>query len=182
MQSATESGVRSDDFGLQGTATQARIIHMKQQLIAAVDGSRARYYSVETRTTPQGEEKNKLVEVESLINPANRMNDGDLYSESRPGLRSASGGGPAHGVDDKRDAHNDETNRKFAKLVLERMAELIRDRDIKSAILAAGPKMLGHMRDNKNLLPYIDIGELPKHLTELSPHELCLRLEASDLL
>lgn len=155
---------------------------MEQQLIAVVDGSRARYFSVDSRTTPQGEKKPTLVEVDTLINPANRMNDGELYSESRPGLRSASGGGPAHGVDDRRDAHNDENNRKFAKLVLQKMAEIIREKDIKSAILAAGPKMLGHMRDNKNLLPYIDIGELPKHLTELSPHELLQRLEASDLL
>ena len=155
---------------------------MEQQLIAAVDGSRARFFSVGTRTTPQGEEKNKLVEVETLINPANRMNDGDLYSDSRPGTRSASGGGPAHGVDDRRDSHNEETNRKFAKLVLERMSDLIKEREIKSAILAAGPKMLGYMRDNRNLLPYIDIGELPKHLTELSPHDLCLRLEAANLL
>ncbi len=155
---------------------------MEKQLISVVDGSRARYFSVGTRVTPDGTEKSKLVEVETLINPSNRLKDGDLFSESRPGLRSGSGGGPAHGVDDKRDAHHDEVDRKFAKLVLVRMAELIREHEVTYAILAAGPKMLGHLRDNRDLLPRVEIGELPKHLTELSPHDLCLRLEAAQLL
>ncbi len=155
---------------------------MEHQLVAVVDGSRARYFSVGTRVTPNGEEKNKLVEVETLVNPSNRLKDGDLFSESRPGLRSGSGGGPAHAVDDRREAHHEEADRKFAKLVLTKMAELIRKREVTYAILAAGPKLLGHLRDNRGILPRVDIGELPKHLTELSPHDLCLRLEAAELL
>lgn len=154
----------------------------EEQLIAVVDGARARFFVVGTRSTPSGEEKNKLDEVETLINPAHRTKDSDLFSENRPGLRKAYAGGPGHGVDDKRDAHTDEFDRKFAKLVLERMAALIRDRGVASAILAAGPRMLGHLRDNRGMLPRVDIGELPKHLTELSPHELCLRLEADGLI
>jgi protein required for attachment to host cells len=156
---------------------------MEQLIIAAVDGSRARYFSRGTRVTPQGEEKNQLTEVETLVNPANRMKDGDKYSDNRPGLQSASGGGgPAHGVDDRRDSHNDEVERKFAKLVLQKMSELINKHEASSGIIAAGPKMLGHLRDNRDLLPRVNIGELPKHLTELSAHDLCLRLEADDLL
>lgn len=155
---------------------------MDQQLIAVVDGSRARYFSVGTRVVPNGEEKNKLVEVETLINPSNRLKAEDLFSESRPGIQSASGGGPAHGVDDRRDAHHDEEDRKFAKLVLEKMSELIRANEVTYAILAAGPKMLGHLRNNRDLLPHVDIEELPKHLTELSPHDLCNRLEDAKLI
>lgn len=154
---------------------------MQQQLIAVVDGSRARYFSVETRVTPRGAEKNKLVEIETLINPANRLKDGDLFADSRSGQRSAFAGGPSHGVDDRRDSHHDEDDRKFAKLVLSTLADLIRSREIDYAILAAGPKMLGHLRENRELLPRTEIGELPKHLTELSAHELCLRLEADNL-
>jgi protein required for attachment to host cells len=155
---------------------------MEQQLIAVVDGSRARYFSVGTRTTPSGEEKNKLTEVETLVNPENRLKDGEIFSESRPGTRAGAGGATAHGVDDRRDAHHTETDRKFAKQVLTRMAELIEESDVTYAILAAGPKMLGHLRDNRGLLPRVDVGELPKHLTELSAHDLCLRLEAASLL
>jgi protein required for attachment to host cells len=155
---------------------------MEEQLIAVIDGARARFFNVGTRVTPSGEEKNKLVEVETLINPAHRIKDSELYSESRPGLRKAFAGGPGHGVDDRRDAHAEESDRKFAKLVLEKMAELIRDRDVKFAILAAGPMMLGHLREHRGLLPRVEIGELPKHLTELSAHDLCLRLEADGLI
>ncbi len=132
--------------------------------------------------TPDGAYKHKLVEVETLVQPAHRARDGELYSDSRPGLRSAFAGGPGHAVDDRRDAHNDELERKFARLVVEKMAELIRARDVSYAIIAAGPKMLGHLREHRDLLPRVEIGELPKHLTELSPHDLCLRLEADDLI
>lgn len=155
---------------------------MEQQLIAVVDGARARYFSVRVRVTPSGEEKNMLVEVETLINPSHRLKDGDLFSDSRPGLRKAFAGGPGHGVDDKRNAHTVEFERKFAKLVLAKMAELIREHSVTYAILAAGPMMLGHLREHRKLLPRVEIGELPKHLTELSPHQLCLRLEADELI
>ena len=155
---------------------------MDEQLIAVVDGARARYFTVGARQTPSGEEKNKLLEVETLVNPAHRLNDGELFSDNRPGLRKAFAHGPGHGVDDKRDAHTDEFDRKFAKLVIEKLAELIRDHDTKYAILAAGPKMLGHLREYRDLLPRVEIGELPKHLTELSAHDLCLRLEADELI
>ncbi len=113
-----------------------------------------------------------LVEVETLINPAHRLKDGDLFSDSRPGLRKAFAGGPGHGVDDKRNAHTVEFERKFAKLVLAKMADLIREYGVTYAILAAGPTMLGHLREHRKLLPRVEIGELPKHLTELSPHQL----------
>ncbi len=127
-------------------------------------------------------EKNKLTEVETLVNPENRLRDGELFTESRPGIRSGGAGGTAHGVDDRRDSHHTETDRKFAKQVLAKFAELIESGDVRYAILAAGPKMLGHLRDNRNILPHINVGELPKHLTELSAHDLCKRLEAADLL
>lgn len=155
---------------------------MASQLVAVVDGARARFYSVGTRSTPQGEEKNRLEEVATLINPAHRTRDGDLYSESRPGLRQAHAGGPAHGVDDRRDAHAAELERRFSSLVLEQLGALMREHAANRVILAAGPRMLGYLRDDRTSLPSADIGELPKHLTELSPHELCLRLDADGLL
>ena len=155
---------------------------MEQQLIAVVDGSRARYFSVGTRKTPTGEEKKKLTEVETLVNLENRLKDGELFTETRPGTRAGAAGATAHGVDDRRDAHHTETDRKFAKLVLAKMAELIDKDQVTYAILAAGPKMLGHLREHRGLLPRVDVGELPKHLTELSAHELCVRLEAADLI
>jgi protein required for attachment to host cells len=154
----------------------------EEQLVAVVDGARARYFTVGTRVVPGGAEKNKLVEIETLINPAHRIKDGDLFSDPRPGLRKAFAGGPGHGVDDKRDAHTAEFDRKFAKLVVKRMAELIREHRVSYAILAAAPMMLGHLREYRNVLPRVEIGELPKHLTELSPHELCQRLEADELI
>jgi protein required for attachment to host cells len=155
---------------------------MANQMIAAVDGARARFFMVGTRSTPNGEEKKKLDEIESLINPAHRTKDGDLFSESRPGSRKAHAGGPGHGVDDKREAHTDEYDRKFAQLVMDKLTELIRDNDVSNVILASGPRMLGHLRDRKANLAGCAVGELQKHLTELSPHDLCLRLESDDLI
>lgn len=155
---------------------------MAQQLIVVVDGARARFYTVGYRTTPSGERKNRLEEVATLVNPEHRTKDSDIFSESRPGLRKSGRGGPGHGVDDGRAAHHDDVERKFASDVLSQLAALIRDHGAQRVILAAAPRMLGYLRDNKTPLPRADIGELPKHLTELTPHELCARLEADDLL
>jgi protein required for attachment to host cells len=155
---------------------------LASQLVAVVDGARARYYLVATRSTPKGEEKNRLEEIKTLINPAHRIKDGDVYTESRPGLRKAYAGGPGHGVDDRRDAHAAEVERRFSNLVLEELAGLMRDHDARRVILAAGPRMLGFLRDTRTPLPRAEIGELPKHLTELSHHELCLRLDADGLI
>lgn len=155
---------------------------MEEQLVVTVDGSRARYFAVGARVAYDGTQRHALTEIETLVNPGFRSKDGELYSDSRPGLRAAFAGGPGHAVDDRRDAHHDEIERKFARLVVERMAALIRERDARYAILAAGPTMLGHLREHRELLPRVEIGELPKHLTELSAHELCVRLDADGLL
>jgi protein required for attachment to host cells len=155
---------------------------MAKQLVAVIDGARARYYVVGTRTGLGGAERNKLEEVASLINPEHRVKDAELYSESRPGVRQAPAGGPGHGVHDHRDAHADEVERRFASMVLKELADQIRQHDANNVILAAAPRMLGFLRDNRTPLPQIPIGELPKHLTELSPHDLCERLEADGLL
>jgi protein required for attachment to host cells len=148
---------------------------MTEQLVAAVDGARARVFSVGERTTPQGEKKKTLEEIETLINPAHRTKDGDLYSDSRPGSRQSMG--TAHGVDDKREAHNAEFDRKFAQLVMDKLRDLARSEGARAVVLAAGPRMMGHLRDRKVALPNVVVGELPKHLTELSAHDLCRRLE-----
>jgi len=156
---------------------------MTDQLIAVVDGARARFFATGGRKTPRGEEKKKLDEIETLINPAHRVKDADMFSDLRPGSRRASVGGAAHGFDDKRDAHAEEFDRKFAQLVLEKLAHLVADNHAKAVILAAGPRMLGHLRDQRVSMPDgVVVGEFPKQLTDLSAHELCLRLQADDLI
>ncbi len=155
---------------------------MATQLVAVVDGARARFYAVDTRQTPQGEERKWLEEIESLVNPDRRTRDSDLYSESRPGLRQSHGGGPAHAVDDGRDAHAAEIERRFAALVLAKLHALMQGHAASRIVLAAGPRMLGYLRDARTSLPPEDVSEVPKHLTELSPHELCQRLESDGLL
>ncbi len=138
----------------------------EEQLVAVVDGARARYFAVGSRAAPGGTERRQLLEVETLVNEA-RL----------PQARE-----PAATADDGGDAHSEEHDRRFAKLAARKLAELIRARDARYAILAAGPRMLGHLRDHRDVLPPAEIGELPKHLTELSAHELCLRLEAEELI
>ncbi len=144
---------------------------MLNQLIAVVDAVRARFYAVGQRKTPHGDLRRELEELASLENPALE----DLtQSEGQPGLR--------HHVNDRKDAHTAEVERRFATSVLARLAELMRKRKAERVILAAAPRMLGFLRHDRTRLPEASVWVLPKHLTELSAHDLRERLESEDLL
>ncbi len=137
---------------------------MLHQLIAAVDGDRARFFTVGRRSTPQGE-KRTLHELEGLENPALPA---DARSEDDRHERSH--------------AHSDAVEKRFATQVLARLVELMRDKQAERVILAAPPRMLGFLRSDKTRLPEAAVWVLPKHLTELSAHDLCARLEKEQLL
>lgn len=144
---------------------------MLNQLIAVVDATRALFYTVGKRTTPHGDQRRELEVLASIENPALE----DLAkSEGQPGLR--------HHVNDRKDSHTAEVERRFATLVLARLAEQMRARKVERVILGAAPRMLGFLRHDRTRLPEASVWVLPKHLTELSAHDLRERLEAEDLL
>jgi protein required for attachment to host cells len=145
--------------------------------VAVADASRARLFHLEPAELPV------LTEVEALVNPERRMRASEVMAESRPGLRQSPGkGGPRHGVDDHRDAHAREVDRKFASLVGEAIAGLHRERG-GAVVVVASPAMLGHLRETSaEVLRATAATELARDVTGLSPSELHDYLASESLL
>lgn len=157
---------------------------MTSPLIAVIDGAKARIFSVEVEEEMGGRpRRSRLVEIEDLVQPGHRAKAKDQFSESRPGLRSSGAGGSAgHGVDDHRDANKANADRKFIVEVFTSISKRASEHKHRRLIVAAGPDVLGVARTEKHRLGDLEVVELPKQLTGLSPHEIHTKLTDSGLI
>lgn len=157
---------------------------MHSPLVAVIDGAKARIFVVEVEDEAVGRpRRSKLVEIEDLVQPGHRALAHDQFSDSRPGLRkSGARGVTGHGVDDHRDANNANADRKFIAEVFTNISKRANEHKYHRLIVAAGPEVLGYARSEKHRLGNIEMIELPKQLTGLSPHEIHSKLTESGLL
>ncbi|WP_428264856.1 host attachment protein [Haliangium sp.] len=152
--------------------------------VLTLDASRARLFGLEVQRGPGGESLTKLVEVEDLANPGRRQRASEAFTDSRPGMHGGAGGGPGHGLDDGRDAHLDELERRFTVDVVAALGRQVQALGASRAVIAASPRMLGHLRETiggQSKLG-VEIDELGKELTKLSPVELHDHLAKDELL
>ena len=157
---------------------------MNSPLVAVIDGAKARIFVVEFEEEAVGRRRrSKLVEIADMVQPGRRARAQEQFSESRPGLRkSGSNGVTGHGVDDHRDANSANADRKFIAEVFANIGRRANEHNHACVIVAAGPEMLGHTRNERHRLGNVEVIELPKQLTGLSPHEIHTKLTASGLL
>lgn len=155
---------------------------MKRALIATVDAAKARIYLYQEQTNPGFE----LTEIADLDNPGRRLPDHDVFSESRPALKGNSQrratvggdhsdqGAPGAASDDHRDAHRQELDGRFAKLIASTLDEQVTRRKLGHLVLCAGPKMLGALRSVCGTLHRdgIVFEEIEKDLSNMSVAQL----------
>jgi protein required for attachment to host cells len=157
---------------------------MAKHLVVTADLARASLYCLDTDMEPGATRPPQLVELESFVNPTSRAKQGEVYSESRPGMQKGLIDGAYHGVSDHRNAHDDTFNRRFAETVMAAVERLAHELGASRIVLTAAPKMLGHLRavpagPRRNGTP---LHEVAKDLTKLRPTELHSRLADDDLL
>lgn len=156
---------------------------MKRALIATVDAAKARIYLYQEQTNPGFE----LTEIADLDNPGRRLADHDLFSESRPplkgdgGLRRATIGGnrsdqgaPGAASDDHRDAHRDEMDGRFAKVIVDELDTQVSRRKLGHLVVCASPRMMGVLRSASVSLHRDGIvyEEIDKDLSNMSVAQL----------
>jgi len=128
---------------------------MKRALIATVDAAKARIYLYQEQANPGFE----LIEIADLDSPGRRLADHDLFSESRPALKSAAGlrratsggdrsdqGAPGSASDDHRDAHRAEVDSRFASFICDQLDDQVTRRKLTHLIVCASPRMMGTLR------------------------------------
>lgn len=156
---------------------------MTQSLVAVIDGSKARFFTLEQAAMPEYESGPNLVEHESLANTAKEMQGKDLWANTKTG-RNRGSSGQAHGYDDHRNNHIGEFERSFAKEIVSHLVDLAQTSNSQRVLLVAEPQVLGFVRDAltpvapKNL----QIQELAKDLCKLKPQEIHEYLASKELL
>ncbi|HUJ61297.1 MAG TPA: host attachment protein [Kofleriaceae bacterium] len=141
--------------------------------IVVADASRARLFLHE-REVSIDDTRDELIECADLVNPARRLTPNELFSDTRTG--SSREGGRHFGFDDHRDAHVDNLDDEFARLVSQEIEQLASDRAARRVVVCASPHMLGLVRRHLPNRPGTMFDELAKDLVKLSPSELRAQL------
>ncbi|MDJ0735776.1 MAG: host attachment protein [Nostocaceae cyanobacterium] len=156
---------------------------MIQVLVAVIDGTTARFLTLEPAEFPEHESSPNLIEHKSLLNPVQEQQGKQLWANVKTG-RNKGLGGQAHAYDDRRQQHVIEFERRFAQLIADEIIKLTQAKGIDKLLLVAEPQILGIMREtvvtllSKNL----QIQELAKDLCKLKPLEIHELLASKNLL
>jgi protein required for attachment to host cells len=155
---------------------------MQRACIAIVDASRARLFTFTRSAEPEGL-REELTETRDFVDPQRRLRPSEVFSDSRPG--SSRTGSLQYALDDHRGASIEQLDEKFAAMIVDELAELLRSTSAPRLVLCASPHMLGSLRHaigQKSLPAKLVIDELPRNLTRLTPPELREHLASAELL
>lgn len=156
---------------------------MNQSVVAVIDGTKARFFTLEAAEFPEYQSSPNLVEQECLTSPAKELQGKELWASTKTG-RNRGSTGQAHGYDDHRENHINEFERSFAKEIAHKTAELAQSLQAQTVLLVAEPQILGLVREvlSSQISKHLKITELAKDLCKLKPLELHEYLAHRDLL
>ena len=142
-------------------------------LIAVIDGTKARFLTLELTQLPDDNSGPNLIEHKVLYNLNNELSGQELWANTKTG-RNRGAANQAHSYDDHRQNHIMEFERRFAQTISHQIISFIQLYQARHLILAAEPQILGFMREA--LMPKIPknikLNELAKDLCQLKPKEL----------
>jgi protein required for attachment to host cells len=121
---------------------------MASYCVVVTSGAHARFFTLKTLAAAVLEPGPKLIERGELFNPEKEIPGRDLYADSKSGRSRAPHGGPAHGYDDHRSQHEDESDRRFASEILKKADTFARAEKARHLILIAPARMLGCLRQH----------------------------------
>jgi protein required for attachment to host cells len=158
---------------------------MSPVLVVVADGTKARFFTLETAERPEYQSSPYLLEDEVRVNPAQDLSGQQLWSgpKSQAG-HYQEGKGSAHSYDDRRQNHEIEFERRFAQEIAAQILNRTQAHLVQQLFLIAEPRLLGLLR--KVLVPSLPktlvLSELDKNLCHLTPQELHQYLADSDRL
>lgn len=156
---------------------------MNESVVAVIDGTKARFFTLEVAEFPEYQSSPNLVEHQCLSNSAKEMAGKELWANIKTG-RNRGSRRQGHGYDDHRQNHISEYERNFAKEVSQKIIDFINQFDSHHVLLVAEPQILGLVREclTPNLPKNIHLQDLAKDLCKLKPLELHEYLADKNLL
>lgn len=147
---------------------------MTNYCVVVTGGGNSRFFSLETASLPEIESSPKLVECGRLVNPEKGMAERELYTDSKTGRGRAPHGGPAHGYDDHRSQHEEESDRRFAQKVVKEARRFAREKQARCVVLVAPARMMGLFRQDLSIIGEhgIKVQELTKDMSKFSSRQI----------
>ena len=144
---------------------------MQALAIVIADAARARLFTWKRES--DDDPAPTLRERADLVSPERRVPHKELWTEARP-RGNPNAGGHGDPVDDHRDDHLAEVDRRFAAEVLTRLAALTDEAACQRVALVAAPRFLGYLREHTGALQKkgVTIEEVARDLTRETPTEL----------
>ncbi|ASC71419.1 hypothetical protein XM38_023710 [Halomicronema hongdechloris C2206] len=156
---------------------------MGHYLVAVIDGTTARFLTLNPTEVTEYEAGPHLVERDSLHNAEQEMPGQELWANTKAG-RNRGGSGQAHSYDDHRKQHRMAFEYRFAQSVASRITQLSQTHPVRQLILVAEPQILGILRNvlPSNLPQQLTVQEVAKDLCRMSSKELHTYLADRSLL
>jgi protein required for attachment to host cells len=156
---------------------------MAEYCIIVADGTRARFFTLESMPPSKTAGGPDLVEHDDLVSTEKDIPGRKIWSD-KSGRNVATLGGPSPGYDDHRDRHEDEFEHRFAHHIADEAVKLAQREHAAHLILAAEKRMLGFLREALHVPSHqsFDVHEVAKDLTKLSPYTVHDHLASAGLL
>ena len=146
---------------------------MSRYLVAIIDGTKARFLTLNPVEFEGYESGPTLVEHDGLHSSEKEMHGQDLWANTKTG-RNRGTSGQAHGYDDHRNNHIVEFERRFAQSITRQIMDMVNAHEARRLILVAEPQILGIMREATAscLPPKLKVHEVAKDLCRMTVKEL----------
>ena len=141
--------------------------------VAVMNGTQARFFTLDSAATSQYESSPNLIEQQSLSDLTQELHGQELWANTKTG-RFRGSNGQAHSYDDHRQNHKIEFEKRFAHKISDVMLNVIKANEAKQLILVAEPKILGIMRSamTDNLFKNLNVQEVAKDICNFKVNQI----------
>ncbi len=141
--------------------------------IAIINGTQARFFTLDSAATSEYEPSPNLIEHEGLSDSTKELRGQELWASTKTG-RNRSPNSQTHSYDDHRQNHELEFEKRFAHKISSVMLDLIQTNQSRHLILVAEPQIMGLMREamTDNLFKNLNIHQVAKDLCHLKIKEI----------
>lgn len=156
---------------------------MTKFAVAVIDGTQARFFTLDSTAVSDYESSPNLIEHEGLSDSTKELHGQELWANIKTG-RNRGNNGQNHSYDDHRQNHKIEFEKKFAQKISSALVNLIHATEAKQLILVAEPQILGLMRTamTDGLFKNLTITEVDKDICSFNSNQIHDYLAKKNLL
>jgi len=140
---------------------------MARTCIVVVDSAHARFFTLQVPEDALLDGGARLIEHRDLVNPEAEIPERQLFSDRR-GRAHASPMGAAHALDDGRERHRAELERRFFRRLVGEVERFVQREQARRLVLVADSRLLGALREQLQgeRLPQVEISEVGENLSQ----------------